>query len=128
MTFNSFIYHNLIKTPISSSSSWWKDVPLGPPDVILGIYEAQKVDPNPNKVDLTVGAYRDENGKPYVLKTILQAEQQIVDKRLCKEGHDIGSEFFRDVTFRLAVGENLKDRGHVSVQVSRKSRSGAEKH
>lgn len=87
--------------------------------MILGIYEAHKVDPNPNKVDLTVGAYRDENGKPYVLKTILKAEQQIVDKRLSKESdNDIGSEFFRDVTFRLAVGDELKDRRHVSVQVS----------
>jgi aspartate aminotransferase len=85
----------------------------------LGIYEAHKVDPNPSKVDLTVGAYRDENGKPYVLKTILKAEQQIVDKQLSKESEsDIGSEFFRDVTFRLAVGDKLRDRRHVSVQVS----------
>ncbi|KAG5666522.1 hypothetical protein PVAND_014543 [Polypedilum vanderplanki] len=96
--------------------SWWNNVPLGPPDVILGIYEAHKVDPNPNKVDLTVGAYRDENGKPYVLKTILKAEQKIVDKCLDKEYNDIGSEYFREVTYRLAVGKELSDRAHVSVQ------------
>lgn len=93
-------------------------MPLGPPDVILGIYEAHKVDTNPNKVDLTVGAYRDENGKPYVMKTILRAEQNIVDKRLSKEYNDIGSEYFRDVTYRLAVGNKLCDLPHVSVQVS----------
>ncbi|XP_070508487.1 aspartate aminotransferase, mitochondrial-like [Chironomus tepperi] len=97
-------------------TSWWKDVPLGPPDVILGIYEAHKVDPNPNKVDLTVGAYRCENGKPYVLKTVLKAEQNIVDKKLSKEYNDIGSDYFREVTYRLAVGEELCDRPHVSVQ------------
>lgn len=92
-------------------------MPLGPPDVILGIYEAHKVDPNPNKVDLTVGAYRDENGKPYVLKTVLQAEQNIVDKKLDKEYNDIGSEYFREVTYRLAVGNELCNRPAVSVQV-----------
>lgn len=97
-------------------TSWWKDVPLGPPDVILGIYEAHKVDPNPNKVDLSVGAYRDENGRPYVLKTVLKAEQNIVDKKLGKEYNDIGSEFFRDVTYRLAVGNKLLDKPHVTVQ------------
>lgn len=97
-------------------SSWWKDVPLGPPDVILGIYEAHKVDSNPNKVDLTVGAYRDEYGKPYVLKTVLKAEQNIFDKKLSKEYNDIGSEYFRDVTYRLAVGNELFDQIHVTVQ------------
>lgn len=100
------------------STQWWKDVPLGPPDIILGIFEAFKVDQNPNKIDLSVGAYRCEHGKPYVLKSILKAERQLVDRMPDKESKsDIGSDFFRDVTFRLAVGEKLLDRSHVSVQV-----------
>jgi aspartate aminotransferase, mitochondrial len=94
-------------------------VPLGPPDIILGIFEAFKVDQNPNKIDLSVGAYRCEFGKPYVLKSILKAEQNLVDRMPNKESEsDIGSKYFRDVTFRLAVGEKLLDRPHVSVQVS----------
>lgn len=78
-------------------------MPLGPPDVILGIYEAHKRDPNPLKVDLTVGAYRCENGRPYVLKSVLKAEQNIVDKMLPKENESDwnGSKYFRDCTFRL---------------------------
>lgn len=99
-------------------TQWWKDVPLGPPDIILGIFEAFKVDPNPNKVDLSVGAYRCELGKPYVLKSILKAEQNLVKRMPDKESDsEIGSQFFRDMTFRLAVGEKLSDRPHVSVQV-----------
>lgn len=43
---------------------------LGPPDPILGLTEAFKKDPNPNKVNLGAGAYRDDNGKPYVLPTV----------------------------------------------------------
>ena len=43
---------------------------LGPPDAILGITEAFKKCDNPNKINLGVGAYRDDNGKPFVLPTV----------------------------------------------------------
>lgn len=105
----------------SKSTQWWKDVPLGPPDIILGIFEAFKVDENPNKIDLSVGAYRDNHGKPYVLKSVLKAEQNLVDKMQNKESDgEIGSDYFREVTFRLAVGssDKLFNRSHASVQVS----------
>lgn len=48
----------------------WKAVPLGPPDAILGITEAFKADKSPSKVNLGVGAYRDDQGKPYVLECV----------------------------------------------------------
>jgi aspartate aminotransferase, mitochondrial len=93
---------------------------MGQPDIILGIFEAFKVDTNPNKIDLSVGAYRDEIGRPFVLKSVLKAEQNIVDRMPDKVSEsDIGSEYFREVTFRLAVGDNLYDRPHASVQVSK---------
>ena len=43
---------------------------MGPPDAILGITEAYKKDPNPKKVNLGAGAYRDDEGKPYVLPVV----------------------------------------------------------
>lgn len=52
------------------SSSWWSHVEMGPPDAILGITEAYKKDPNPKKVNLGAGAYRDDQGKPYVLPVV----------------------------------------------------------
>lgn len=51
-------------------SSWWSQVELGPPDAILGITEAYKKDTNPKKINLGVGAYRDDAGKPYVLPSV----------------------------------------------------------
>ena len=45
----------------------------GPPDAILGLTEAFKVDPNPSKLNLGAGAYRDDNGKPVVLNVIRKA-------------------------------------------------------
>ena len=51
-------------------SSWWSQVELCPPDAILGITEAYKKDTNPKKINLGVGAYRDDAGKPYVLPSV----------------------------------------------------------
>lgn len=53
-----------------ATSSVWNNVPLGPPDAILGITEAFKADPAPEKINLGVGAYRDEQGRPYVLECV----------------------------------------------------------
>jgi hypothetical protein len=52
------------------AASAWAAVPLGPPDAILGITEAFKADSNPKKINLGVGAYRDDQGKPVVLNVI----------------------------------------------------------
>lgn len=49
----------------------WSNVPAGPPDPILGVTEAFKADTNPLKMNLGVGAYRDDNNKPYVLPSVL---------------------------------------------------------
>lgn len=43
---------------------------MGPPDAILGITEAFKKDSSPSKINLGVGAYRDDNGKPFVLECV----------------------------------------------------------
>lgn len=43
---------------------------MGPPDPILGVTEAFKRDTNPKKMNLGVGAYRDDQGKPFVLSCV----------------------------------------------------------
>lgn len=43
---------------------------MGPPDPILGVTEAFKRDNNPKKMNLGVGAYRDDMGKPFVLSCV----------------------------------------------------------
>lgn len=56
----------------TSAESVWACVPLGPPDAILGITEAFKADADPSKINLGVGAYRDDQGRPYVLDCVRQ--------------------------------------------------------
>merc|ERR1712227_942937 len=43
-------------------SNLWTDVPMGPPDAILGVSEAFKRCEAPEKMNLGVGAYRDDAG------------------------------------------------------------------
>lgn len=48
---------------------------MGPPDPILGVTEAFKKDTNPKKMNLGVGAYRDDQGKPFVLSCVRKVQQ-----------------------------------------------------
>jgi len=41
--------------------------------------EVRKVDKDAKKVNLGVGAYRDNNGKPYVFPIVKKVEKEIVD-------------------------------------------------
>jgi len=49
-----------------------------PPDAILGVTEAFKKSNNPNKINVGVGAYRDEQGKPVILSSVHTAEQRLL--------------------------------------------------
>lgn len=67
------------------AASVWANVQQGPPDAILGITEAFKKDKHPEKINLGVGAYRDDKGKPYVLPSVKSAESKVVQSNLDKE-------------------------------------------
>ena len=45
-----------------------------PPDPILGIIAAHAADPNPKKIDLGIGVYRDEQGNTPILECVRAAE------------------------------------------------------
>lgn len=63
----------------------WEDVPQAAPDAILGIAAAFRESTHPNKVNVCVGAYRDENGKPWVLPSVRRAEEILWQQREEKE-------------------------------------------
>lgn len=60
-------------------------VPRGPPDAILGITEAYNADTSPNKINLGVGAYRDADGRPFVLESVRKAERRLLERELPME-------------------------------------------
>ena len=47
-------------------------------DAILGLMAAFRADPDPRKVDLGVGVYRDDRGETPVLEAVRQAEEALV--------------------------------------------------
>ncbi len=55
-----------------------------PPDPILGIIAAHAADPNPKKIDLGVGVYRDENGDTPTLDCVLRAEKILLETQTTK--------------------------------------------
>lgn len=99
---------------------------MGPPDPILGVTEAFKRDTNPKKsierkqrnvsfwridvflfeVNLGVGAYRTDEGKPFVLESVKKAEQLIANENLDKEYAPIsGLPEFCQASAKLAFGD-----------------------
>ncbi|MCP4048839.1 MAG: aspartate/tyrosine/aromatic aminotransferase [Gammaproteobacteria bacterium] len=46
-----------------------------PPDPILGLIAAYAADPNPNRIDLGIGVYRDEHGDTPMLDCVVEAEK-----------------------------------------------------
>lgn len=79
---------------------------MGPPDAILGVTEAYKKDKSPKKINLGVGAYRDDNGKPFILPSVKQAEKILFDANMDHEYAPIGgqSEYCQAV-IQLALGD-----------------------
>ena len=79
---------------------------MGPPDPILGVSEAFKKDSSPNKMNLGVGAYRDDEGKPFVLPSVRTAEENIVGRHMNHEYTTIGGEAdYCKMSADLAFGE-----------------------
>lgn len=93
--------------PSARAMSLWSHVELGPKDPILGVTEAYKADSHPDKVNLGVGAYRDNNGLPVVLKSVDTAQRRILDSNLDNEYAPIGGQpNVSVVAANLAFGEN----------------------
>lgn len=66
-------------------TDFFKDVPEEPPNVILGVNLECRADPFPDKINLTVGAYRTDDGATYVLPCVRDAEEHILRAHLDHE-------------------------------------------
>ncbi|KAI0965746.1 PLP-dependent transferase [Xylaria arbuscula] len=62
-------------SPPSATSFSAEVVPQAPEDPMFGLIAAFKADDYPSKVDVSVGAYRDDNAKPWVLPVVKKADE-----------------------------------------------------
>ena len=59
-------------------------IEMAPPDPILGLEEAFKRDPNPAKINLAAGVYKDADGATPILHVVKRAEEQILLDEISK--------------------------------------------
>ena len=89
------------------STSSWGEVSGAPADPILGIALNFKACQAPNKVMLGIGAFRTDEGQPFVLEAVRKAEEIILSKDMDHEYSTIdGAASFREKCLELAFGKD----------------------
>ncbi|KAJ4390078.1 Aspartate aminotransferase, cytoplasmic [Gnomoniopsis smithogilvyi] len=68
---------NQMANPVHTTSFPAEAVPQAPVDPLFGLAAAYRADSSPDKVDLGIGAYRDDNAKPWVLPVVKKADEII---------------------------------------------------
>ncbi|RVW40917.1 Aspartate aminotransferase, mitochondrial [Vitis vinifera] len=96
--------HDTVRRRFMSTSAaaidWWNHVDHAPKDPIMSVTEAFLSDTSPNKINLGVGAYRDDDGRPVVLQCVRDGEVKIA-----------GTEFLESVSASVSsklVEESVK--------------------
>ncbi len=92
-------------TAITNTAHRFANIATAPPDSILGLTETYNADPNPEKMNLAVGVYKDSAGKTPVLRCVKAAEQRLVDHEPTKGYLPIdGIANYRDHVRQLVFG------------------------
>ena len=80
---------------------------MAPPDPILGLTEAFKKDPNPQKINLGVGVYKDESGETPIFSSVKKAEQILIQREKSKTYLPInGSPEYASAVQKMIFGES----------------------
>lgn len=91
------------------------DIQTAPPDAILGLTEAFLAETNPNKMNLSVGVYKDASGQTPVLRCVKEAERQLLESEKTKGYLAIdGLPDYREAVRKLVFGD-LVEAGRVAV-------------
>jgi aspartate aminotransferase len=86
-----------------------------PPDAILGIMTLFRADPDPGKIDLSVGVYQDEQGRTPVLASVKRAEQAVLAAQDSKTYVAIAG----NAAFNKGIEEVLYGKDHPALKTGR---------
>ena len=96
--------HFLART-VAAQGSRFETVEQAPPDPILGVTQAFRADEDDRKLNLGVGAYRNDDLQPVVLDVVRKAELRVVEQKNNKEYLPIdGFAPFNKVSAELMFG------------------------
>ncbi|MEH6590934.1 MAG: amino acid aminotransferase [Halioglobus sp.] len=88
-----------------------------PADPILSLSAAYKQDSNPNKIDLGVGVYKNEDGHTPIMAAVKKAEQNRLETETTKTYQSpAGDQAFDSLIARLLLGDAVDDCRVDSVQ------------
>mmetsp|Transcript_7345 Transcript_7345/g.22394 ORF Transcript_7345/g.22394 Transcript_7345/m.22394 type:complete len:418 (+) Transcript_7345:61-1314(+) len=103
------------------TKSVFDGIPEAPPDPIISLTSAYQSDPAEVKLNLGVGAYRTDEGKPYILPVVKDVERLLLEEP--DTNHEYlgidGLKDFKDATAKLILGEDcaaLREGRVVTVQ------------
>ena len=90
----------------------FESIAQAPPDAILGLSESFAADPNPQKISLAVGVYKDATGQTPVLRCVKAAERKLVESETTKtylgiEGLPDYRQHVRELLFGDAIDASL---------------------
>ena len=57
----------------------FEHIPLAPPDPIFHLNASYTQDPHPEKISLGIGAYRDNQGNPWILPVVKKVRIYIIN-------------------------------------------------
>jgi aspartate/tyrosine/aromatic aminotransferase len=82
----------------------FQSLEMAPPDAILGLTEAFKNDPNPQKINLSVGVFKDAEGQTPILPVVKEAEKRLLEEEtnksyLAMQGIPEYGQFVRELLF-----------------------------
>lgn len=90
-------------------------ITAAPPDSILGLTDAFKKDPNPRKVNLGVGVFKDDTGATPILKSVKAAEEILLKSATTKSYMPIAG----DPAYGQLVQEMVLGAGHAAIAAGR---------
>ena len=93
------------------SDGWFSDVAGAPPIEVFQLTRDYQADPHPQKVSLGVGAYRTDEGKPWILPCVKKAESilatQVEEEKINHEYLPVlGLEGFTKAATKMLLGED----------------------
>jgi len=86
----------------------FENLQASPPDPLLGIITRFRQDPNPNKIDLGVGVYKNDDNHTPVLASVKKAEQQLWQTQDSKSYlGPAGNQSYTELMNAMILGERL---------------------
>jgi len=90
-------------------------IPLAPPDSILGISEAFSADPRGEKMNLSVGVYKDASGTTPIMKCVKAAERKLLENEKTKGYLPIdGLPDYRHAVREMLFGDKIEP-GRIAI-------------